>query len=52
MGNVIGANALQQMRAVWEAVNNRWNQWVLNYSQNSQMDLLKKLGLNRPAGKT
>ena len=49
VGNVIGANALQQMRAVWEAVNNRWNQWVLNYSQNSQMDLLKKLGFESPS---
>ncbi len=49
VGNVIGANALQQMRAVWEAVNNRWNQWVLNYTQNSQMDLLKKLGFESPS---
>lgn len=49
VGNVLGANALQQMRAVWEAVNNRWNQWVLNYTQNSQMDLLKKLGFESPS---
>ncbi len=49
VGNVIGVNALQQMRAAWEAVNNRWNQWVLNYTQNRQMDLLKKLGFESPS---
>ena len=36
-------------RAAWEAVNNRWNQTVLNYSQGSQLDLLKNLGFNTPS---
>ena len=36
-------------RAAWEAVNNRWNQTVLNYSQGSQFDLLKNLGFNAPS---
>ena len=40
---------VQQMRAVWEAVNNRWNQWVLNYTQSRQMDLLKALGFESPS---
>ncbi len=35
-------------RAVWEAVNNRWNQWVLNYTQSQQLDLLKALGIASP----
>uniref|UniRef100_UPI00313F1493 transglutaminase family protein n=1 Tax=Hydrogenophaga sp. OTU3427 TaxID=3043856 RepID=UPI00313F1493 len=35
----------QQLRAVWEATNNRWNQWVLNYTQSRQLDLLRQLGL-------
>ena len=34
------------LRANWEAVNNRWNQWVMNYSRNQQVDLLKRLGLS------
>ncbi len=38
-----------QLRAVWEAVNNRWNQWVLNYTQGEQLDLLKKLGFSSPS---
>ena len=40
---------VQQLRAVWEAVNNRWNQWVLNYTQSRQMDLLKALGFESPS---
>ncbi len=39
---------LAQMRAVWDAVNNRWNQWVLNYTQGQQLDLLRRLGLSSP----
>jgi transglutaminase-like putative cysteine protease len=40
---------LQQMRAVWEAVNNGWNQWILNYTQTRQLDLLKSLGFESPS---
>ena len=42
-------NLLRQLRATWEAVNNRWNQWVLNYSQGRQMDLLRGLGFAQPS---
>jgi transglutaminase-like putative cysteine protease len=35
-------------RMAWEAVNNRWNQSVLNYGQSAQMDILKKLGFAAP----
>lgn len=38
-----------QLRAVWEAMNNRWNQWVLNYTQGQQLDLLKRLGFQSPS---
>jgi hypothetical protein len=34
-----------RLRALWEAANNRWNQWVLNYTQSRQFDLLRRLGL-------
>ncbi len=37
------------LRAAWEAVNNGWNQWVLNYSQNTQLDLLKDIGFESPS---
>lgn len=38
----------QQMRQAWEAMNNRWNQWVLNYARGQQLDLLKRLGFESP----
>ncbi len=37
------------LRAAWEAVNNRWNQWVLNYTQSKQLDLLKNMGFKSPS---
>ncbi len=37
------------LRARWEALNNRWNQWVLNYSQAKQMDLLRNIGFESPS---
>lgn len=40
---------VQTLRAVWEAVNNSWSQWVLNYSQSRQFDLLKALGFESPS---
>jgi transglutaminase-like putative cysteine protease len=37
-----------QLRAAWEGLNNRWNQWVLNYSRGQQFDLLRELGIESP----
>ena len=37
-----------QLRSAWETVNNRWNQWVLNYSRGQQLDVLEADGLRRP----
>ncbi len=37
------------LRALWEASNNRWNQWVLNYSQAKQLNLLRNLGFESPS---
>ena len=37
------------VRAAWEAVNNSWNQWVLNYTQGKQLDLLKNVGFQSPS---
>jgi transglutaminase-like putative cysteine protease len=36
-------------RAIWEAGNNRWNQWVLNYAQTQQFELLRQLGFRAPS---
>jgi transglutaminase-like putative cysteine protease len=37
------------LRSAWEAINNHWNQTVLNYSQGRQFDLLKNLGFSTPS---
>ena len=37
-----------QLRSAWETVNNRWNQWVLNYSRGQQLDVLKQMGFVAP----
>ncbi|CAM4000518.1 transglutaminaseTgpA domain-containing protein [Roseateles saccharophilus] len=36
------------MRNGWEAVNNRWQQLVLNYSRQNQFNLMKSLGFEHP----
>ncbi len=48
MDRVISPGCAQQRRAVWEAANNRWNPWVLNYTQTRQIDMLKALGFDAP----
>ncbi len=40
------ASWLGTLRANWEAVNNHWNQWVLNYTPQQQKALIRKLGLD------
>jgi len=48
LGNVSPV-LLASLRDGWEAVNNRWNQWVLNYSRGQQIDVLKSLGVDSPS---
>ncbi len=38
-----------RLRATWEAVNNGWNQWVLTYTQDKQLNLLKDIGFESPS---
>ena len=38
-----------RLRQGWEALNNGWNQWVLNYTQSKQLNLLKNLGFESPS---
>ena len=52
MAGAIGSMSpalLAQMRGIWEATNNRWNQWVLNYSSSQQLDVLKRFGFESPS---
>jgi protein-glutamine gamma-glutamyltransferase len=44
----ISPGTWQRLRGLWDGVNHRWNQWVLNYSGAQQMDLLRKLGMSSP----
>lgn len=44
----VSPGLLVNFRQAWEAVNNRWNQWVLNYTQSKQLDLLRALGFSSP----
>jgi len=37
------------LRALWDAANNNWNQWVLNYTQSKQMNMLRNLGFESPS---
>ncbi len=48
LGNVSPA-LLAQLQKGWELVNNRWNQWVMNYSRGQQLDVLKNLGFSSPS---
>jgi len=45
----VSPELMLQLRASWEALNNSWNQWVLNYSRGQQLDLLKSLGVHSPS---
>ncbi|WPB59102.1 DUF3488 and transglutaminase-like domain-containing protein [Xylophilus sp. GOD-11R] len=47
-GAVVGMDFGGRIRAAWEAVNDRWNQWVLNYTEDRQLDLLRALGFDAP----
>lgn len=39
-------NYALSVRMYWDALNNNWNQWVLNFNQNKQRNLLSKLGFD------
>jgi transglutaminase-like putative cysteine protease len=40
------AAALAKMRLLWDSVNNRWNEWVLGYTHETQQLFMSRLGLN------
>lgn len=45
----VSPGLLRNLRTAWEAVNNSWNQWVINYTQGKQLKLLKDLGFESPS---
>jgi protein-glutamine gamma-glutamyltransferase len=47
-GNVTPGLA-ETFRSAWEAVNNAWNQRILNYTQSRQLNLLKDIGFSAPS---
>jgi protein-glutamine gamma-glutamyltransferase len=46
--NRVNPELLTELRAAWERFDNRWNQWVLNYSRGKQFNLLQRLGFDSP----
>jgi len=44
----VNPNLSAMLRTAWEALNNSWNQWVLNYTQSRQLNLLRNLGFRSP----
>lgn len=52
VGGVLGtadSTFWRALRNQWAAINNAWNQKVLNYSRGEQLDLLKQLGVSSPS---
>jgi transglutaminase-like putative cysteine protease len=47
--NAVTPDIAASLRAAWEAVNNAWNQRILNYTQSKQLDLLKNIGFESPS---
>ena len=45
----VNPNLAASLRAAWEAMNNSWNQWILNYTQSKQLNLLKNIGFESPS---
>jgi transglutaminase-like putative cysteine protease len=43
--NAIARDLWERFGFTWDAINNRWNQWVLGYDRNRQSLVLRRLGL-------
>ena len=44
----IDSELLRDLRNRWDAANNTWNQWVLGYNPQRQLEVLSRLGLSEP----
>jgi transglutaminase-like putative cysteine protease len=47
--HAVNPRLMDSLRRGWERLNNRWNQWVLNYSRSDQFELLDRLGVDSPS---
>jgi len=47
-----GLNWLKGLRNEWDALTNKWNQWVLGYNPDRQLELLSRLGMKQPSWET
>jgi protein-glutamine gamma-glutamyltransferase len=43
---------LKDLRDNWEALTNQWNQWVLGYNPERQLEMLSRLGMKQPDWQT
>lgn len=46
--NTVSPALAAELRALWERMDQHWNEWVLNYSRSRQFDLLEVLGVDTP----
>jgi len=47
-----GFNWVKGLRNNWDALTNQWNQWVLGYNPDRQLELLSRLGMKQPSWET
>ena len=43
---------LRGLRNDWDALTNQWNQWVLGYNPERQLEVLSRLGMKQPSWET
>ena len=47
-----GLGWLKGLRNDWDALTNQWNQWVLGYNSDRQLEMLARLGMKQPSWET
>jgi transglutaminase-like putative cysteine protease len=47
-----GLDWLRGLRNNWDALTNQWNQWVLGYNPDRQVEMLSRLGMKQPSWET
>jgi len=47
-----GLDWLKGLRNNWDALTNQWNQWVLGYNPERQLEMLSRLGMKQPSWET
>jgi transglutaminase-like putative cysteine protease len=43
---------IKDLRNNWDALTNQWNQWVLGYNPDRQLEMLSRLGMKQPSWQT